>query len=211
MNSLTPEKAEIIGLLCAEGSHAKYISQYYGFFKNRGKNGKYYFRTQKKEDVAFTNLDKDLLEHFIKLMASVYNYSTKVTGVPTSLKVRITKQDIFRDLLQYTDFGCLKWRVPVQLLTSNKETKAAFVRGIFDGDGMFRKSYIRLTSVNIDGLIQMLHLLKTLDIKSKILGPYKPKGNRKLCYYLIIPKSDILKYKYLIKSNHKKSKMFDNW
>ena len=102
---LSPEKAEILGLLCAEGTHYQYITQYFGFFKNRGKGGKYYLRTQYIEAIEFTNLDDHLLRHFRKLMLRVYKYAPKPTGVKTSIKIRIKKKYVIKDLLKYTDLG----------------------------------------------------------------------------------------------------------
>jgi len=87
---LNPEKAEILGLLCAEGSHYSYITVYNEFFKNRGR---YYTLIRNVEAVEFTNLDDKLLQHFRNLMLKIYNYAPRPTGVNISMKIRIKKKE----------------------------------------------------------------------------------------------------------------------
>lgn len=195
--NLNPEKAEILGLLCAEGSHYNYTTIYNEYFKNRGK---YYTLIRNIEAIEFTNLDKGLLQHFRKLMLSVYNYAPRPTGIKTSLKIRIKKKVVIEDLLSYTDFGCTKWSVPKELFNSNKENLCAFIRGLFDGDGTLQKYFVKLVSVNYEAVTDTSKILKQLGIESKVLGPYQQKGNRKSYYNLIIPKEYISKFKDIIGS-----------
>ena len=199
---MSPEKAEILGLLCAEGTHYKYQSSYLEFFKNRGINGKYYRRTKIIEAIEFTNLNQALLEHFRDLMSIVYDYSPRPTGVKNSMKIRITKNAVISDLLKYTDFGCKKWTVPKEIPDSEADIIASFLSGIFDGDGSFRERDIRLVSVNGNGLKSVSILLSLIGIESWVNGPYKGRGNRRSHYYHFIPKRSIIKYKDLIYSNH---------
>ncbi len=206
MRKLSVGKAEILGLLCSEGTHHKYTTSYYGFFKNRGKSGKHYLRTQNIEAVEFTNLDKKLLNHFKQLMPFEYGYSPRVTGIATSLKVRLKKKFVIKDLLDYTDFGCLKWRVPEKIVKGIFDIKSAFIRGLFDGDGSVNKWNVTYTSVNRHGILSVQDLLKSIGIESKLTGPSHQKGNRKPRYDLVIPKRDSLKYKALIGSNHIKKR-----
>jgi len=174
---MTPEKAEILGLLCAEGSHYKYTSTYKEFFKNRGINGKYYQRTKNLELVEFTNLDNGLLQHFRNLMLQVYNYAPRPTGVKTSLKIRIVKKDVIKDLVGYTDFGCTKWGVPYEIEKSENNIKSSFIRGFFDGDGCVTNHDLRIKSVNNKGIYIFAQLLISLGIKCKVFGPYKEREN----------------------------------
>ena len=121
--NLNPEKAEILGLLCAEGSYYNYLSVCNEFFKNRGK---YYTIIKMIEAIEFTNLDWQLLTHFRNLMFSVYNYAPGTTGVKTSLKIRIKRKTIIEDLIKFTEFGCMKWKVPKELLKNEVKKLGKF-------------------------------------------------------------------------------------
>lgn len=202
INKMSSEKAEILGLLCAEGTYYRYYSTYYEFFKNRGVNGKYYRRTKMIEAVEFTNLNEKLLQHFRSLMFKVYRYAPRPTGIKTSIKIRIKKASVIQDLLKHTKFGCKKWRVPKELWNSENGTISSFIRGLFDGDGTIRKFNIRLSSINPEGLKGVNKLLRLLGIVSWVKGPYSGRGNRKPNYYLYIPRGGVKKYKELINSNH---------
>lgn len=199
---MCPEKAEILGLLCAEGSHYIYTTTWDCFFKNRGKNGKYYTLTRTIEAIEFTNLNEGMLQHFRKLMLYVYNYAPRPTGIKTSMKIRIRKKSVIRDLLRYTDFGCMKWSVPNEIFKGNNKILAPFIRGLFDGDGTFQRYAIILTSINLKGVKKVSKALKLLGIKSRIMGPYQGRGNVRPIYHLLINKEYISKYKDLIGSNH---------
>ena len=200
-HNITPEKAEIIGLLCAEGSHYNYITVYNEFFKNRGK---YYTLIRNVEAVEFTNLDEKLLHHFRNLMLKVYNYAPRPTGIKTSMKIRIKKKSVIEDLVKYTEFGSKKWRIPEDIFNSSIDIKSSFIRGLFDGDGSITKYKIRLVSVNKEGICGVKDLLNSIGIECRTGGPLKVSGNRKPTYELIIPRRFILMYKNIISSNHYK-------
>ena len=129
---LNPEKAEILGLLCAEGSHYKYPCTYMGWSRNPNKK---YKRTQIFEGVNFNNNDKRLLNHFRRLMLKVYDYAPRITGVSKSLRIHIKKKSVVQNLLEFTDFGYAKWQVPKNIQNSNARIKSAFIRGLYEGDG----------------------------------------------------------------------------
>jgi intein/homing endonuclease len=166
---ITKEKAEILGLLCSEGTHCcKYIPVETKFDKKRGK---YYTYVRGREMIAFGNLNKLLLKHFQDLLLKVYKYPTKITGVPTSLKINITKNCIINDLLRYTDFGYAKWKIPEEIMNGSSGVKAAFIRGLYEGDGtklqFSWKPYIDFHMKNHEALKQLHSLLKSLGINSR--------------------------------------------
>lgn len=200
MGKLTPEKAEIIGLLCAEGCHFKYSST---FFRDRKRIAK---RTQIKDYVDFTNLDKNLLQHFRNLLILVYDYAPKVTGVPTSLKIHILKKTVVKDLLSFTDFGFDKWRVPDKVMKSNKKIQASFIRGLYEGDGIKLQRaykncyYIGFHMKNKEGLKQLQALLENIGIGTRFWRDGYKKETTKLIIYGI---SDVFKFKNIIKPKFK--------
>ena len=186
---MTQEKAEIIGFLCAEGSHYDYICKYWNYDHRRNNS---YFRVTRHEGIDFGNNNPLLLNRFLFLLKKCYKYERRVTGVPDARKVAIRKKLVIRDLLTFTNYGCLKWRVPrIIKNTKNKGTKIAFLRGYYEGDGVRpdlnkKKNLIirvRFNSKNLRGLKQVSKLLKDLNIKTNLHFSSKIRKEYELCLY----------------------------
>lgn len=165
---LTPAKAEIIGLLASDGTHYKYVSIETRYFPKRRK---FYTSVRERERVDFGNLNIKLLKHFQNLLLQVYNYKPKITSGHPSIKVNITKNSIIGDLLKYTDYIYDRWIVPFQIKNSSAKVKAAFVHGLYEGDGVkLQKNsngfQIRIEMMNEQGLLSVKELLRELDIGS---------------------------------------------
>ena len=159
MNSLTsisPELAEIIGLLCAEGCHVVQYPSYWG--KDRGKPR--YYINHKSERIECCSKDKKLLNHFKILLQKEFEYFPNITK---DNKINICKRNIIRSIIYHTSLGCSCWKVPEVIIKSSKKIKIRFLRGFFDGDGTCSK-YIRMFSINHNGLIQVSKLLNDLTI-----------------------------------------------
>ncbi len=183
MHKLTPEKAEIIGLLCAEGCYVHRFSSYWEYNKSRKK---YYFKRNKLCKVLeFYNKDMKLLLHLKKLLLLAYNYKANITK---DNKIRIGKRKLIDDILSYTLIGHLKWSVPKEVIHSKKEVKLKFIRGYFDGDGT-ASSRIRFFSTNKLGLLQVSNLLYDLKFKHTFPKP-SIKENRKPLYYIQVSETE---------------------
>ena len=89
---ITPQFAEIIGLLCAEGSHIVSYSSYWG--KDRGKDR--FYKNDKSEIIEFTNKDNKLLLHYQNLLLKEFNYDAKPTK---HYKVNICKMSIIKNII----------------------------------------------------------------------------------------------------------------
>ncbi|MFH1228982.1 MAG: LAGLIDADG family homing endonuclease [Candidatus Aenigmatarchaeota archaeon] len=125
-------------------------------------------------------------------MKKCYKYERRVTGVPDAWKVAIGKKVIIKDLLNFTDYGHLKWRVPKTILkTRSSSLKIAFLRGYYDGDGVrpdLNKNKnliirVRFRSTNIVGLKQIIKLLRDLNIKANLHFSSKRKKEYELSLY----------------------------
>ncbi len=164
-------KAEILGLLCAEGTHYIYITKYLEFDKRRNKS---YKRQKTVEAIEFANNNPKLLEHFRNLLRETYSYSPKPTGKILRRKIVIKKKVVVQDLLQYTEFGHLKWKIPNEIVNGCSEVKAKFVRGFYEGDGIKPDLVnnglwrLRIASKNRNGLLQIQELLSHLNIRSGV-------------------------------------------
>jgi intein/homing endonuclease len=190
MNNLTPEFSEILGLLCAEGHHSVTFSSYWG--KDRGR--KRFYKNQKSDHIEFFNKDVKLLTHFQKLLNKEFNYYPSITKHG---KINICIRDIIRSIINYTELGHLKWRVPENILNSDNSIKIAFLRGYFDGDGTV-SNRIRFFSTNIDGLRQVSKMLNDLDLKHTLPKPILKEG-RKPLYYIQISEKERERFLKIIK------------
>jgi len=163
MKNITPELAEILGLLCAEGCHVISYSSYW--VKERGKLR--YRKNKKSERIEFYNKDKKLLVHYQELLFKEFGYESKITKHG---KINIGKLSIIQHIGSHTILGHLKWRVPSLIMNSTKHVQIAFIRGYFDGDGT-ASGRIRFFSTNELGLKQVSQLLKKLNITHTLQGP----------------------------------------
>lgn len=189
MKNITPELAEILGLLCAEGSHIISYSSYW--VKERGKLR--YRKNKKSERIEFYNKDKKLLVHYQELLFKEFGYESKVTKHG---KINIGKLSIIQHIISYTILGHLKWKVPSLIMNSTKRSQIAFIRGYFDGDGT-ASGRIRFFSTNELGLKQVSELLKKLKIKHTTQDPVL-KEKRKPLYIIQISEKEKERFLNLI-------------
>ncbi len=181
MLEISPELAEILGLLCAEGSHIIWFSDYLESYRGR----KRLRRNKRSERIEFYNKDQTLVKHYQALLLKEFDYPTKITRFG---KINIGDRSIINHLLEYTAIGNLKWRVPIPIIASNIYVKQSFVRGFFDGDGTASKS-IRFFSTNLIGLKGVHVLLTDIGFSSYFIKP-QLKSNRKPLYALRILNSE---------------------
>ena|SRR3989344_9512657 len=178
MKKLTPELAELLGLLCAEGCYILRYNTYFGKHRNKI----ILYKNHKSERIEFYNKDKKLIIRFKNLLAKEFYYYPNVTKFG---KINICRRDIIRTILIETQIGHLKWEVPKRILNSNKLIKISFLRGYFDGDGTASKN-IRMFSTNLSGLNQVAKILIDLKFDYKFEKPMI-KENRKPLHYIQLP------------------------
>jgi intein/homing endonuclease len=187
MNSekISKELSEILGLLCAEGSH---VVSYCSYWENsRGKRR--YRKNKKSERIEFYSKDKKLSLHYIKLLEKEFDFRWKITKHG---KVNIGNRKVIRKITEQTCLGHLNWKIPNSVLDSNKKIKIAFLRGFFDGDGT-AISIVRMFSTNKVGIQQLSKLLFDLNFKHTIQNPVI-KPNRKPHYVLQLSRKDQIKF-----------------
>ena len=183
--NVTKEFAEILGLLCAEGSHIVSFSSYYTV-----EHGRKTFRKNKgSERIEFYNKDEKLLFHYQSLLNKEFGYQSKVTKHG---KINIGKRSIIREIIRHTELGHMRWRIPNSVISSDRIVKIAFLRGFFDGDGTVISS-VRMFSTNKKGIDQLSFLLSELEFEHTMRGPVI-KPNRKPHYVLRIRSKDQIKF-----------------
>ena len=201
---MDPAKAELLGLLAAEGNEYHYSRRYARFLANRGPAGKWYLINYRQQAVEFTNVELALQLRVYQLLVMTYDGQKAAFG--SRYRIRIRRKAIVTDLLRHTRLGCLEWRVPPEVMRSNYDhVKGAWCRGFADGEGTIRASEINLPSTNLRGLRQVQQLLKSLEIGSKLRGPYNHRPYLD-SFALAVPKRHFLTYARRVGFNHPRKK-----
>jgi len=167
--------AELLGLLCAEGSH---IIAYSSYWDKSGDKLRY-VKNKRSERIEFYNKDSKLLNRLKDLLFAAFDYHASITK---DNKINIGKRKTIGEIITHTELGHLKWKVPFFVKCGSDNIKIAFIRGFFDGDGTCINR-IRFFSTNINGLKDVSVLLQHLNFKHTIQKPII-KQNRKPCYTL---------------------------
>jgi len=195
---MTPKFAEILGLLCSEGSHILSYSSYWE--KDRDKLR---FRNNKKsERIEFYNKDQKLLLHYQNLLLGEFEHNTKITKHG---KINIGKKEIIKRITKQTPLGHLKWRVPKLVINGDNNLKISFLRGFFDGDGT-ASGLVRIFSTNPIGIKQISQLLLELGFRHSIQGPIIRKY-RKPHYAIQLSRKDQVRFLDTIKPISKLPKL----
>jgi hypothetical protein len=199
IETVEPDKAEILGYLAAEGNEYHYSKTRWRFYPDRGRSGRCYLIHYRQDGIEFTNLDLKIQQRFQQLLTNVYGPQNIRFG--SRWRIRIRQKHIVADLLGYSRLGCLDWTVPKAVNNSEDHVRAAWCRGYADGEGSVAKTQIELPSVNRNGLDQVQGLLQSLGISSTIGGPYSHKPHLD-SFRLWIHKRFLSDYARLIGFNH---------
>lgn len=139
--------------------------------------------------------DLDSLRAFAKEIKSVYGLDVSVgtkrsgkTGQPIPY-AKIRCKEAYEDLHKYGDFGCLKWRVPIQIHKANSQIRTAFLRSFFDDEGSVVSHEVRLYSTNLSGIRGIVKLLHRFGVNPYIRGGFGLKRN---VYAIIIKNRNLL-------------------
>jgi DNA-binding transcriptional regulator WhiA len=176
MRQIIADKAEILGLLCAEGYYSDAWSAYVVFDKRRCSA---YYRCVKRKVVEFSNKNTKLLQRFQDLINNVYGFVPNVSiSKKRTPKIVLTRKNVVSDLVSYSNFGLERWVVPETIFNGSNIAKLRFIRGFFDGDGSFSKNCLSLYSSNKDALFDIYKMLCLLKFHSNFRGPYKNEGKK---------------------------------
>jgi intein/homing endonuclease len=175
--TVSPEFAEILGLLCAEGSYIDAMSTYW----EKTLKSRRLRRDVRSRRIEFYNKDIVLLTHYASLLCKEYGYIPSITK---HNKINIGRINIIEHILKHTPLKCKSWRVPEDVLVGSAVVRRRFLRGFFDGDGTASGS-LRMFSINQPGLTQIGNILSSLGIEYTFRGPIQ-KPNRQPYYVIMI-------------------------
>ncbi len=160
-----------------------------------GKNNKHH------NTVRFFPDHHSLIKPYIEATLKVYNKKPKIIKKKNYYCLNIDSKPMVEDILSTTTLGTSTWSIPKSLKSNNE--KIEWLRAFFDAEAYVHQKYIRVQSVNGEGLKEVKELLGDLNIYSKIYEYMPKQKNHKKVYMLtIIRKKDKLHYKSLIGFNH---------
>jgi len=132
-----------------------------------------------------------LIKPYIFAFKRAYNKTPIVKKMKNHYEVRINSKIVVNDLLSLCSFGSKNWTVPK---FNNKKCIVEWLRAMFDSDSYVGNKYIRLKTVNKEGLESVKKALNTLNIETGKIYKYKPKNKKWSTNYILdIRKIDSLK------------------
>ncbi|MEM2089053.1 MAG: LAGLIDADG family homing endonuclease [Thermoproteota archaeon] len=183
---LTPEKAELCGLIASDG----YIRRYR---EVKGKGAIY--------EVSLTTVDKELVDVFVKLSQEIYNitphcylkYHGTKEGKKEHYEVAIFSKKVVNDLWNLGIKGPRRYEFHPPLKHLDEEGMKAFLRGFFSGDGSVsvteKGRYIRISSSCEECLREVREIFISLGFH-----PYEIYEDRENRHVFAIPKEEHLRF-----------------
>jgi len=178
--------ARICGFLAGDGS----------VYINKGGKNSYHY------NICFFPDHISLVKTFVKSFNFLYPLTPRIKKIKKYYRLRLKSKLIYRNLTSFSNFGVLKWNIPLAILKT-KELKKEWLRAFFDCEGCVGKRAIQVQSVNKKGLYSVQRLLRELDINSKMYIYQRKNKKWNINYILmILGKENIKKYIQLIGFNH---------
>ncbi len=152
--------------------------------------------------VRFFPDHNSLIKPYVKAFRKVFGKNPKIIKEQKHFCLLVDSKTVVLDIIKTGKFGLYKWRVPFSLL-KDRTSKIEWLRAFFDSEAYVHKKYLRIQSVNKQGILDVKKLLKGFDINTSFYT-YKPKNRRWNRNYIlcIIKKNEITKYAKLISFNH---------
>ncbi|MEM3570157.1 MAG: LAGLIDADG family homing endonuclease [Nitrososphaerota archaeon] len=152
---MTPDKAWILGVLYGDAHHDV-------------KNGRLILESgYKRTDWEFLTLWRQKLEKVYGIKCTEWRRGGRVTGY------LLTSRAASNDIIKYLpSSGTYTWHVPKAIIEGSNEIQQEFLRAFFDSEAFIDKTGITVKSVNEEGLRDILQLLSTQGITSKVTGPH---------------------------------------
>ena len=144
-------------------------------------------------ELGFYPDHKSLIKPFISAFYKLYNKTPNIKKQRNFFEIRIKSKIIVNDLLSFGPLTTKSWSVPK---FKNNRCKRNWLRGMYDSDSYVGDNYIRLKTVNRDGMLQIQKLFDGFGIET-VLYDYKPKNKKWNTNYML----DIRKTKSLIMFN----------
>lgn len=161
-----------------------------------GDGGLYKYKTTEKgrinrAEIVYYNTNIDLINSFRRDMNKLFGVKMFFYGKRHMLRVSSVR--IADYLLNLSNYGTREWRIPSIIKDSSKKYKLEWIKAFSHDDGCTPRdrNWIRIKSMNLDGLKDIKHMLDSIKIECWITGI-----NIDNSWYLNIRKEKDLKYFY---------------
>ncbi|MBN2454465.1 hypothetical protein JXB11_02870 [Candidatus Woesearchaeota archaeon] len=136
-----------------------------------------------RADIYYFNSNVDLIKSFRADMNLLFG--VKMTYLPKEMRLGVKSLRIAKILLNLSGYGTREWRIPALIKKASENVKLEWIRAYSHDEGYLPKDrfWIRIKSMNPEGLKDIKSLLDALGITCKITGPNCDKS-----YYLNIKK-----------------------
>jgi hypothetical protein len=170
-------KASICGFLAGDGSVQK----------RKEKNNVHY-------QIDFFPDDKVTRDIYIKQIKEVYKKTPSIRERNNFYAVRITSKVIAEDLFKIAKFGIKEWAAPKTLFMI-KGAKENWLKAFFSAEAYVSSKSIKIQTVNREGILDVISMLKSIGIHSTYYE-YKPKkeNHSKVFMLFINKREDRLKF-----------------
>lgn len=184
--TLTAEKAKIHAYLVAEGCYEETRR-----IECDNRTGCRYHKTYRI--LHFYTKTPEMWDDFIKCVKSVYNYHPYC--FPKRYVIKIKRVAVVNDLMKWGPYNSLEWRVPAEILDSNREIQLSWFAALFDSEGHVKKgSGAEIAMCNYPGLKQVKTMCEKLGFFCNLRGPYSQGFNHSPIYLLYFPKAEMHKF-----------------
>jgi len=153
-------------------------------------------------EIRFFPDHESLINPYMEAFKGAYNKSPKIIKKNNYYVIRINSKIVVKDLLSLCSFSSFNWTIPpFPDLKCIKE----WLRAIFDSESYVADNYIRMKTINKNGLEKIKKLLDSFDIKTTKIYVYKPRNIKwKINYMLDIRDiKSLKKFLEVIGFNHK--------
>jgi hypothetical protein len=158
-----------------------------------GDGGLYKYKTSEEDRInrayiIYCNKNIKLINSFRKDMNYLFN--VKMTYLAKAFVVKVSSIRIANYLLELSEYGARKWRIPKIIKKSSRKYKLEWIKAFSLDEGYLPpdRNFIRIKCMNLNGLKDIKEILDSLEIYSNITGP-----NCDDSYYINIKKEAELK------------------
>ena len=146
--------------------------------------------------------NESLITPYEEATKTIYNKKSKIKKEKNYYSLTIDSKPLIEDITSICDLGTYDWKIPDFVL---KETanRIEWIKAFFDAEAYVHNKYIRVQSVNSQGLNQIKYILQNLEIHSRIYE-YTPanKKHQKVFMLTIYRNESKKRYLDLIGFNH---------
>ncbi len=145
---------------------------------------------------------ESLITPYEEAIKTIYNKKSKIKKEKNYYSLTIDSKPLIEDITSICYLDTHNWKIP-NFVLKEKINQIEWIKAFFDAEAYVHNKYIRVQSVNSQGLIQIKYILKNLGIHSRIYEYTPTKKEHNKVFMLTIYRNEAKKrYLCLIGFNH---------